>query len=151
MAKRKNAGYSDSRRYYDWIGRASEDLTCAMLLLREDECYNCIAFHCQQAIEKALKSYILIKTNQPVDGHNLTWLCKRAMKYNQQFHTWLADSAALNKCYIETRYPSDMYPTITYEDVRQYVQMAKEMYAFICEEMDTLYALNRVPPEQLVH
>ena len=150
-ARRRNAGYSDSRRYSDWIARASEDLSCAMLLLREDDCYNCIAFHCQQAIEKALKAYILIKSNQLVDGHNLTWLCKQAVKYNQSFQVWLADSAALNKCYIETRYPADMPPVLSYEMVRRYFQMARDMYTFICAEMDTLYTLNRVPPEQLTY
>lgn len=148
MARRKTAGYGDSRRYYDWMGRASEDLTCAMLLLREDDCYNCIAFHCQQCIEKALKAYILIKSDQLVDGHNLTWLCKRAAKYNKDFEIWLDGSASLNKCYIETRYPADMPPKLTYDQIRDYCDMSKNMYAFICTEMDELLELNRVHPEQ---
>ncbi len=74
--------------------------------MTDDRCYNLSAFHCQQAIEKALKSYILLKSGLLVDGHNLTWLCKQAMRYDPKFSDWLDESAALNRCYIETRYPA---------------------------------------------
>lgn len=148
MARKRTAGYGDSRRYYDWLGRAGEDLQCAMLLLRDDDCYNCIAFHCQQTIEKALKAYILVRSDILVDGHNLTWLCKRAMKYNKAFAVWLNDSAALNKCYIETRYPADIPPNLKYDQVQGYYNMAKDLYMFICREMDELEDLNRIHPDQ---
>lgn len=148
MARRKNAGYGDSRRYYDWLDRAGEDIQCAQLLLRDDNCYNACAFHCQQCIEKALKAYILIKSDMLVDGHNLTWLCKRAARYDQDFSAWLADSAALNKCYIETRYPADIPLDLDYEQVRNFFEMARDMYLFICKEMDELLDQNRAHPGQ---
>lgn len=148
MARRKAAGFGDSRRYYDWLDRAGEDLLCAGLLLQNDNCYGGAAFHCQQTIEKALKAYILIKSDILVDGHNLTWLCKRAMKYDNSFHEWLSESASLNKCYIETRYPADIPLELEYNQVHRYYKMAKDMYLFICEEMDELMRLGRVHPEQ---
>jgi HEPN domain-containing protein len=49
----------DSHRYYDWIKAGSADLAIAELLLRADSCYEGIAFHCQQCIEKSLKAYII--------------------------------------------------------------------------------------------
>lgn len=148
MARKRNAGYGDSRRYYDWLDRAGEDLQCAWLLLKDDNCYNGAAFHCQQAIEKALKAYILSKTDILVDGHNLSWLCKRAIKYDKNFSAWLDESASLNKCYIETRYPADIPLELQYDRVMGYYRMAKEMYRFICEEMDLLLDLNRIHPDQ---
>lgn len=148
MARRRNAGYGDSKRYYDWLDRAGEDMQCAMLLVRDDNCYNGAAFHCQQTIEKALKAYILIKSDVLVDGHNLTWLCKRAMKYDKSFSAWLNESASLNKCYIQTRYPADIPLDLEYEQVMGYFKMAKEMYVFICEELDDLLAQNRAHPGQ---
>lgn len=64
---------NDSRRYYDWLEHSSQDLIAAKILSEDDRCYRLSAFHCQQAIEKALKAYILLKSDVLVDGHNLTW------------------------------------------------------------------------------
>lgn len=138
MARRHEPNLSDSRRYYDWLEVAGEDLSCARILLSQDSCYNMVAFHCQQTIEKALKSYILLKSGQLMDGHNLTWLCKRAMRYDREFDQWLDECAALNHCYIETRYPADIPLALDYPDVNQFHRMAKEMYLFICAEVDEI-------------
>lgn len=148
MSRRKSAGFSDSRYYYDWLDRAGEDLLCAGHLMRDDKCYNGAAFHCQQAIEKALKAYILVKSDILVDGHNLTWLCKRAVKYDKNFAEWLDKSASLNRFYIETRYPADIPLELDYSKIKLYHQMATDMYRFICSEMDVLSSLNRIHPEQ---
>ena len=133
MARRNN--YADSRRYYDWLDRANEDILCAKILLEDDRCYNAAAFHCQQTIEKALKAYILLKSDILADGHNLPWLCKRASKYDNKFSGWLAQSTSLSKCYIETRYPSDLPLELDYKQVQGYYTIAKEMYFFITEEV----------------
>lgn len=135
MAKRHRSNYSDSTRYYDWLDRAGEDMLSAELLSHNESCFNAAAFHCQQTIEKALKAYILLKSDQLVDGHNLTWLCKRAMRHDRKFSDWLIDSASLNKCYIETRYPADLPLATTLEEIAVYYGMAKDMYAFICGEV----------------
>lgn len=147
MARKPNYS-SDSRRYYDWLDRAGEDILCAKALLGNDSCYNGAAFHCQQTIEKALKAYILLKSDMLVDGHNLPWLCKRASKYDATFKDWLAQSTSLNKCYIETRYPADIPLDLDYEKVRGYYQMAKEMYLFICSEVDTALDSRKAHPAQ---
>ena len=47
---------NDSRRYYDWLEHSSQDLIAAKILSEDDRCYRLSAFHCQQAIEKALES-----------------------------------------------------------------------------------------------
>ena len=59
---------NDSRRYYDWLEHSSQDLIAAKILSEDDRCYRLSAFHCQQAIEKALKAYILLKSDVLVDG-----------------------------------------------------------------------------------
>lgn len=138
MSRHRATHSGDSRRYYDWLDRAGEDLQSAWLLTRDDNCYNAAAFHCQQTIEKALKAYILLKSDHLVDGHNLPWLCKRAVQYHATFAEWLAESASLNKCYIETRYPADIPLELTYEQIARYYRMAKDLYVFICAEMDSL-------------
>ena len=133
---RKRKGASDSHFYYKWLDKALCDLQCARLLLTYGgDVYN-TAFHCQQAIEKALKAYILLKSDVLVDGHNLTWLCRQAKKYDKGFHQWFDESADLNQCYIETRYPADIEKEYTYKMVKNFYRMAKEMYQYIFAEID---------------
>jgi HEPN domain-containing protein len=135
MARRRGNYNSDSKDYDDWMDCCEEDMLAARLLAHHDGCYNAAAFHCQQTIEKALKAYILLKTNVLVDGHNLTWLCKQAMKHNQAFNQWLDESASLNRCYIETRYPADIPLDLTRQQISRYYDMAYEMFAFIRKEV----------------
>lgn len=148
MNRRGHNNDTDSKRFFDWLDRAGEDMISANVLSKEAECYGAAAFHCQQAIEKALKSYILLKSDTLVDGHNLSWLCKRAMRYDKKFNEWLDESAFLNRCYIETRYPADIPLEITREDIEKYHSMALEMYKFICCDVEETLQNGAEHPEQ---
>lgn len=123
----------DSRHYYDWLEFAAEDLHCAQLLLNEKQCLNAVGFHCQQAAEKALKSFIMYHSDQPVDGHNITWLCKTSGKYDPQILGWLSSTPIMNRMYIETRYPADLPPRYTITQLQVVYNMALELYEYICE------------------
>ena len=131
----RNNVKEDSRKYYDWLEFASLDLNAAKVLLETGHCNGAAAFHCQQCIEKSLKAYSLFKTGRPLDGHNLTWLCRQAAKHDRAFNRWLDDSAQLNRYYIQTRYPSDMALPITAETVNHLYSVARDMYQFICMEV----------------
>lgn len=148
MGKRFHSNYTDSKRYYDWLDRAKEDIISAKLLRESPDCHSSAAFHSQQTIEKALKAYILLKSDILVDGHNLSWLCKRAMKYDKKFAEWLEESASLNKCYIETRYPADLPLELSFDEVTNYVNMASDMYEFILGEVDSVLERGFLHPEQ---
>lgn len=135
MVRRRREPNTDSNRYFDWLERAGEDIHVAGKLLDCPETMNACAFHCQQCGEKALKGYILFKTDRHVDGHNLTWLCRQAINQDRKFVEWLDESVVLNRYYIETRYPADMPLTITQKDVNNAYDMASSMYKFICEQV----------------
>jgi HEPN domain-containing protein len=141
----REASPSDSRRYFDWLERAGEDVISAHILLGDGRCYSNSAFHCQQGIEKALKAYILFRTGILPDGHNLTWLCKRAVALDSSFRQWLDESSVLNHCYIETRYPADTPVSLEFNRVQRYYRMAKEMYLFICGELDHAIEQDELP------
>jgi len=107
------------------------------------DAYN-IAFHCQQAIEKALKGYLLYCTGRHYDGHNLTFLCRQAIQQDEAtFASYLDKSAMLNDLYIETRYPTDLPFEINEVEIRRYLDMAEEMFAAIRQE---LYKVDRPHP-----
>ena len=135
MGSRRHEGDGDSRRYFDWLERAGQDLKAASLLMDSPETLDAAAFHCQQCAEKALKGYILFKTHQHVDGHNLTWLCRQAIKTDRHFTQWIDESVVLNRYYIETRYPADIPLSLDGRAVSRAYDMARAMYRFICDEV----------------
>lgn len=134
MARRRK-GSKDSLFYYKWLDKALSDLQCARILLTWDGDPMMVAFHCQQAIEKALKGYLLFRTGRHFDGHNLTFLCRQASNTDERFADYLGDSTMLNNYYIETRYPTDLPFVITETQVHRILNMAEEMFAMIRQEL----------------
>ena len=132
---RARKGNKDSLYYYKWLDKALFDLQAARILITwgADNCN--VAFHCQQAIEKALKGYLLFRTGRHFDGHNLTYLCRQATSLDHQFSEWLDESAALNNLYIETRYPTDLPLHLSDMEVSRYLSMAENMFSAIRREL----------------
>ena len=97
---RRTRHSKDSRKYFDWLEIAAGDLLAARLLLEQEQCAEVAAFHCQQGIEKAFKAYLIDRTGTLVDGHNLTWLCRQAMKQDRGFSRWLLATAKKNRLHI---------------------------------------------------
>lgn len=126
---------SDSRKYFDWLEISARDLLTARILIEQEQCIEIAGFHCQQAIEKAFKAYLIEKTGLLVDGHNLTWLCRQAIKYDPVFGKWLEATAEMNRLYIETRYPSDIDLQVSPEWIEQIYNTARDLYDFICNEV----------------
>ncbi|MEG2597494.1 MAG: HEPN domain-containing protein, partial [Oscillospiraceae bacterium] len=120
----------------DWINASYDDLRAAAHLLHDNTLNNATAFHCQQCVEKALKSFILYRTKQTVDGHNLTWLCRRAAGLDESFTQWIDESATLNRYYIETRYPTDIPTEITDETADCLYRLTEEMFYYVANEMN---------------
>lgn len=86
---------------------AHKDLRSAKILFEYDADNEIVCFHCQQAVEKYLKGYLIYQTGRLNDGHSLIKLCKIASKYEASFKNHLKDMAFLNDFYIETRYPAE--------------------------------------------
>lgn len=132
---RRRKGNSDSRYYYKWLDKALSDLQSARILLTWGGDALAVAFHCQQAIEKALKGYLLFRTGRHFDGHNLTFLCRQAVMCDDRFVDYLDESAALNNYYIETRYPTDLPFELTETQVHNVLTMAEDLFSVIRQEL----------------
>lgn len=132
---RSRKGAGDSLFYYKWLDKALCDLQAARILLTWGGDPALVAFHCQQAIEKALKGYLLFKTGRHFDGHNLTYLCRQAAQLDLAFEEYLDESAALNNLYIETRYPTDLPLLLTEAQISRLYSMAERMFAAIRAEL----------------
>ncbi|MGN0607776.1 MAG: HEPN domain-containing protein [Oscillospiraceae bacterium] len=130
---RSSSHSTDSKRYYDWLFHAYQDLLAAKTLIEDSRLYEPTVFHCQQAIEKSLKAYMLYKTHRLFDGHNLTWLCKQAAMLDSGFTKWIGKSTLLNRFYIETRYPADIPVEIDRHLAEDILAATEEMTDFVCD------------------
>lgn len=123
----------DSLRYNEWLEKAGSDLKSAKVLKQNDCGNDAVAFHCQQAIEKSLKGYLLKQTRQIVEGHSLIYLCKESINYNTEFKMWLKDCAFVNQYYIETRYPADVPLVISDDEANECISIAEKIYKMVTE------------------
>lgn len=134
MSRRSNHS-TDSKRYYDWLFHAYQDLLAAKVLIKDKRLYDSVVFHCQQAMEKSLKGYLLYKARRLFDGHNVTWLCKQAAMLDEGFKQWISKSTSLNRYYIETRYPADIPVDISYETAKEILEATEELIDYSCERI----------------
>lgn len=86
-----------------------------------------VAFHCQQAMEKMLKGWLLKTTDELFDGHSLVFLCRKAIAAGAPLKDKLRDCAYVNQFYIETRYPSDSYIPVSEKEAQDCIDAAKEL------------------------
>lgn len=121
----------DSKKYIDWVTKAEQDLKGAKILLEHHGGNDLVAFHCQQAVEKILKAYMLFIDNRLVDGHSLIYLNKECRKYNPEFSGIASDVRDLNTYYIETRYPADAAVPITNKEAKESVEAADKILKFV--------------------
>ena len=87
-----------------------------------------VAFHCQQAIEKALKGFILYHIHELEEGHSLSFLCKKALNIDLKFKACLENCAFVNQYYIETRYPADNPLIVSDDETERCIQTAENIY-----------------------
>ncbi len=91
----------------EWLARAAEDLAAAQALLARPDLTNIVAFHAQQAVEKALKAVIEELDLGLVRTHSLT----RLYALVEPHHPVITDMDMLDRLeavYIEARYPGEM-------------------------------------------
>jgi HEPN domain-containing protein len=94
----------------NWLAKANNDLTVAEheLNLNKDNCVtDAVCFHCQQAIEKYLKAYLIYQKIDFGKTHNLEYLIKLCANHDKTFAA--LDVKNLSFYAVEIRYPDDFY------------------------------------------
>ena len=74
------------KNYEKWFKKAEEDIYTAKLLLKETDSPVCIiCFHSQQAAEKYLKAYLVVRNIDFPKTHDLKILINICLTFNQKF------------------------------------------------------------------
>jgi len=119
-----------------WLNKALADLRVAEKLLEIGEEPWVVAFHAQQAVEKALKAYLVLHGKHFGKTHNLSQLidlCSEIDREFQRLHELGVDE--LYPLAIEARYP-DTGIEVTADEAEEAVEKAKTAMHFIMRKIE---------------
>ncbi len=118
------AGSSD---WIAWIEKAEHDLLAADLIVGGKEVpWDMVAFHAQQAAEKYLKAFLVLKDSQPPKIHDLPKLLRLCAAFAQEFAGFADDAEFLSPLAVFARYPGDPDEP-SREDAARGVEIAKRI------------------------
>lgn len=120
----------DSKSYEEWIEAAKKDLKGAEILNKATGVEELVAFHCQQAVEKYLKAFLIKETGILHSGHYLMGLLKKCYQIDKSLKKFVVQITFLNSYYIETRYPSEEGLTVEKEDAEKCIEYAREVLKY---------------------
>ncbi len=90
----------------EWIQKAKNDLTSAHILLEHDPpVLDTASFHCQQAVEKVLKAFLVWKGIPFERVHSLTYFLDLCEAQEPRFGSLRERAEALAPYAVEIRYP----------------------------------------------
>jgi len=121
-----------------WLQKAKDDLDFAEVAFRETDFYDHICYLSQQAIEKYLKTIIVMQKGsigKRERRHDLLYLAKlcRDMVDLENFREELR---ILSEAYIVSRYPVGGYAKAIKEDAQYCLASAKKIIDFIINKVD---------------
>ena len=117
-----------------WLETADSDLTAAKSLLQymQPISYEIICFHCQQAVEKYLKWFLVLQDIEPPKTHDLEELEKQCEAIYPLFFEIYEKCSILSKYAIKTRYPNEM--RVERQDMENALEYAKDVRDFLSEQ-----------------
>lgn len=92
-----------------WLIKSQHDLGSARRLIEGDEPYlDTAVYHCQQAVEKALKAFLTYHDIEFEKTHDLTELLGVCVTVEPTFGSWRRVAEELTPYAVQFRYPTDV-------------------------------------------
>lgn len=127
-----------------WILKAENDLKSAFIILESDnneKPFDSICFHCQQAVEKYLKAYLVYLDVMFTKTHNISQLIELGAGLDGELRNYLT-ADTLTPYGVDIRYPDDFYIP-TEGDAREAYDIALEVKDFIRKKMKPFFSENK--------
>lgn len=120
-----------------WLDKAEHDrITAEAVISLTRPITDTAAFHCQQAVEKCLKVYLVWREFPFEKIHDLEVLATQCSTFDSTFLTLVERVAPLTGYAVRFRYPGPNNPTV--EDIRDALNVVNAVRQFV---------LDRLPPE----
>lgn len=116
-----------------WLTKSDHDLLSAQRLLEiEPVILDNACFHCQQAIEKCLKAFLIYHGRDIERTHNVIFLLAECANFDPVFGT--VDPMNINVYAVQGRYPdSNLVPTK--EEAKSYYSLAIQVRSLVAERI----------------
>ncbi|TCO10756.1 HEPN domain-containing protein [Natronoflexus pectinivorans] len=112
-----------------WLIKANEDLLVVEKLTESEiVATSSVCFHCQQAVEKFLKAYLIANGVEIKKTHNIEFLLSECSDFDKDFIN--IDPKELSDFGVDARYPGDMYIPDEVETL-EYKKLAFEIKKFV--------------------
>ena len=124
---------AENRHLNQWIEKAEHDLIAAKLIIAHQPLILDIAcFHCQQAVEKYLKTFLVFKKEDFPRTHNLDLLIQKCAILQPAFA--VIDLKNLEDFAVRGRYPHDfLLPSP--EETHDFYEIAESIKALVIKEV----------------
>jgi HEPN domain-containing protein len=118
-----------------WLTKARQDMDAAIWLLESPiGLFGAVGFHCQQAVEKALKAYLTWLDCSFEKTHSLVVLVGMCLDTDPNFEDLRVAAVTLTPYAVITRYPGDL-PVISLEEANTAIELAHGAYEFILAKL----------------
>jgi len=122
-----------------WLAKARNDLLNADNNLRSEQVpLDTVCFHCQQAAEKMLKSYLVGKGQEYPLTHDLLLILEKILPLNSEAEKLRDSLAILMPFSVEIRYPDDWYMP-TEDDAKEAREAADNVIKWLENELPDVF------------
>lgn len=119
----------------NWIEKAEKDLLTAKHEVSfPDAVTESVCFHCQQAVEKLLKAYLVFLGLSFVKTHEIGELITKCEAEDKEISVFKEEADKLTDYAIDIRYPEEpIVPTL--EDAQEALEVANKMREFLLSKI----------------
>lgn len=127
-----------------WITKGDHDLgTAKITYLHIPEYMDTVTFHCQQAVEKYLKAYLIFLSIPFRFSHDLVYLLDLISQKDGEFDNFYDVVSELQGYAVEIRYPNETI-YLNNEKVEKGMAIAKEIRDFVTKKMNISVNYNEI-------
>ena len=125
-----------------WFEKGDHDLGTAIITFKHIPTYSdTIAFHCQQAVEKYLKSYCIFLDIKIPKTHDLIYLIEIINQKEKIQEDWFNKLLILEDFAVEIRYP-DQSINLSVEEITEAIDIAKMVRAEIAQKLEMIVKID---------
>uniref|UniRef100_A0A7V5XH28 HEPN domain-containing protein n=1 Tax=Thermodesulfobacterium geofontis TaxID=1295609 RepID=A0A7V5XH28_9BACT len=120
-----------------WLIKAINDYKSAQKLLSQSEeeiITDTACFHCQQAVEKMLKAFLINHDIEFGRTHSIEYLIKLCSKVDKEFEKLYEITEGLTEYAVDVRYPEEFYiPSV--EEAKEALNAATKVKEFVLRKL----------------
>lgn len=118
-----------------WLMKAAHDLETAKIVASQLPDYDdVIAFHCQQAIEKSFKGYLVFLDIEFKPVHDLGYLLNLTATKDGSFDIYYEDVDKISRYAVQIRYP-DTIIKLTRPQIQEALNIADLMFTLVQQKI----------------